>query len=72
MDIPNFTPKHDNTTCPRCGRAFVCKASAIAHCDCAHISLREEVLDYIAVNYDECLCLDCLQALQRAIKPVAS
>jgi len=24
------------------------------------------VVDYIAAHYDDCLCLDCLQALQRA------
>ena len=69
MNIPSLDPKHETKICPRCGRPFVCKANRVMHCDCMSLSLSEEVVDYIATHYDDCLCLGCLQELQRATTP---
>ncbi|MEY6433437.1 cysteine-rich CWC family protein [Thioalkalicoccus limnaeus] len=60
-----WIPKHETKQCPRCGRLFVCMANRVMHCECMTVSLSERVADLIAHQYDDCLCLFCLRALQQ-------
>ena len=55
--------KHENKTCPRCGRSFECKVNNPVHCDCTRVDLTEETLLKIEGQYLDCLCLACLTGL---------
>lgn len=64
MAPPFLYPKHETKLCPRCGHPFICKANKVMHCDCMSVPLSDEVVEFIALHYDDCLCVDCLWALQ--------
>lgn len=57
--------KHESKHCPRCGVEFECKTGSILLCQCQTLYLSTEQLAYISEQYDECLCVRCLQALRR-------
>jgi hypothetical protein len=57
-------PKHESKTCPRCQADFECKTGSILLCQCQTILLTEQQMAYINAQYDDCLCLACLQALR--------
>ena len=57
-------PLHEQKQCPRCSRWFECRSGSISRCQCQAVELSRAQLDYIADRYDDCLCADCLQALQ--------
>lgn len=57
-------PQHETKTCPRCARKFECKAGNIAACQCSKVSLTYEERVYIEGKHLDCLCEQCLQALQ--------
>lgn len=54
--------------CPRCGRTFVCNHDDIAKCQCATVLLSAEARQYIASHYTDCLCADCLRAINSEVK----
>jgi hypothetical protein len=56
----------ESTYCPRCGRAFECKAHAIDTCACSQLSLSPQELQYIQTQgvQEVCYCLVCLQELK--------
>lgn len=58
-----MTPKHEIKTCPRCKMPFECKAGDIAHCHCNNLQLSEAAQKYIALQFTDCLCHQCLQEL---------
>ncbi|AFK02536.1 hypothetical protein Emtol_1387 [Emticicia oligotrophica DSM 17448] len=63
--------KHAPSSCPRCGKIFVCKANNIHQCDCQSISMTFEENQYIRemVKHDETfLCLACLNELKDEFK----
>ena len=57
-------PKHESKTCPRCQTDFECKTGSILLCQCQTILLSEQQMAYINAQYDDCLCINCLQALR--------
>jgi hypothetical protein len=57
--------KHEQKNCPRCNTAFECKAGNIAQCQCSGIQLTLEERVYAESKFEDCLCVNCLQALQR-------
>lgn len=58
-------PAHEKKVCPRCHQIFECKVGNILECQCSQIYLTQEEQDYIAnLNFEACLCLDCLKQLQ--------
>ena len=56
-------PKHEKKQCPRCNGGFECKSGSILLCQCSKIEMTTEQLEYCNTQYDDCLCLACLQAL---------
>ena len=53
-------PKHETKDCPRCNKEFECKSGSILLCQCQTVVLSPEQLEYIANQYDDCLCAKCL------------
>jgi hypothetical protein len=57
--------KQEQSSCPRCGKAFQCMATEIGNCDCYGLKLGEDASRYISEKYSECLCLQCLQEINQ-------
>jgi hypothetical protein len=57
--------KHEEKHCPRCNIVFECKAGSIALCQCSTIQLSVEERVYVESKFEDCLCVHCLQALQK-------
>jgi len=57
-------PEHEYKKCPRCGTFFECKLGSITICQCTDIAISETVKTFVQDNYDDCLCIRCLQQLQ--------
>jgi len=57
--------KHEEKYCPRCHAVFECKAGSIALCQCSAIQLSVEEQVYIESKFEDCLCINCLHALQK-------
>ena len=60
--------KHETKICPCCAREFVCKVNRIHQCDCMNVRLSPETVEHIRQFYDNCLCVACLQALERLVR----
>jgi hypothetical protein len=54
---------HEEKTCPRCGRVFECQVNSPIRCDCARVQLDDPTLARLHGRYSDCLCLDCLRAI---------
>lgn len=57
--------KHEEKHCPRCGAAFECKVGDVTNCQCYGIEMTVEEEAFIASNYNECLCRNCLLQLKQ-------
>ena len=57
-----------NKICPRCHQTFECKSDDIENCQCASIELNKHQYDYIAKQYEDCLCINCLRLLAQNAK----
>lgn len=57
-------PKHEKKLCPRCSQEFECKTGSILLCQCSKIEMSAEQLEYTSRQYNECLCLSCLNELR--------
>ena len=57
--------KHENKYCPRCSTVFECKAGSIMLCQCSSIQLSLEERAYVESKFEDCLCVNCLRALQK-------
>ncbi len=57
-------PKHEKKQCPRCFAEFECKTGSILLCQCSKIEMTAEQLEYSNSQYDDCLCLSCLNELR--------
>ena len=62
--MPDYK-KHETKSCPRCDVEFECKSNSILLCQCQTIYLTPEQTDFVSKEYDDCLCVSCLQALRR-------
>ncbi|MBK8611266.1 MAG: cysteine-rich CWC family protein [Chitinophagaceae bacterium] len=56
--------KHETKNCERCNSGFECRAGSITQCQCTGISLTAEERAYVGAKYNDCLCINCLIALQ--------
>jgi len=55
----------ETKTCPRCKRKFECNLQNITQCFCYGIELTAELKELIEKRFTDCLCRDCLLALQQ-------
>lgn len=55
-----------DSTCPRCGCAFVCEAdtASLAPCPCFAVQLNDRSRALLRARYDRCVCVACLRAVQ--------
>ena len=51
--------------CPVCGEKFECLHNE--NCWCVHIKLSEETINYLENNYNDCLCKNCLEKIEKQI-----
>ena len=65
-----MTYKHEIKHCPRCSKTFECKVGNIPACQCRAPKLSYEERVYIESKYTDCLCKNCLEALQFEYKLV--
>ena len=54
--------KYDPKQCARCGKTHICTGTV--QCPCYEVNTPEQILDYIAANFDQCLCNDCMEELK--------
>jgi len=52
--------KHETKNCPRCEATFECKSGSIMLCQCQTVVLNAEQIEYMQMQYDDCLCARCL------------
>ncbi|RHX96138.1 hypothetical protein DLM76_04065 [Leptospira yasudae] len=50
--------------CQRCGKVFGCGAAA-NFCECFSVKLSPEVRARLKKEYEDCLCIACLEELNR-------
>ena len=55
---------HEEKNCSRCNNAFECKDVSIMQCQCSNIQLSLEERVYVESKFKNCLCINCLRALQ--------
>ncbi|MCG6145602.1 cysteine-rich CWC family protein [Leptospira bandrabouensis] len=55
--------KHENKICPHCLRIFECKVGSISLCQCTKVNLSLEEREYLATQYADCLCYQCMETL---------
>ena len=53
----------DNARCPRCGGSFHCGRQD-ARCDCAQVHLDDATRAALQRQFEGCLCVACLRAMQ--------
>lgn len=56
--------KHEEKQCSRCNGFFECRAGNIIACQCSQVQLPEALADQVALDYQDCLCLNCLLELK--------
>ncbi|MFT3683048.1 MAG: cysteine-rich CWC family protein [Ferruginibacter sp.] len=56
--------KHEQKHCPRCKAPFECRVGDITSCQCYGVELTVAEEAFIATQYDECLCRNCLLLLK--------
>lgn len=54
--------------CERCQAAFECQPNAIEQCQCSQWVLTPATRTLIAQQYQDCLCVSCLQELGAVAK----
>lgn len=52
------------TQCPRCQQLFACKSDSIQLCECRTVHLDPAQLEFIRLQYSECLCVKCIRELK--------
>jgi hypothetical protein len=50
--------------CSKCNKQFECCANDIKHCQCYNIALSQATKEFIANNYKDCLCAECLKEIE--------
>lgn len=59
---------HEQKICPRCHNGFDCKPGNITQCQCFGIQFTAGQKKYIEEKYNDCLCRNCLTALQNEVE----
>ncbi|MEM9981226.1 MAG: cysteine-rich CWC family protein [Bacteroidota bacterium] len=59
---------HEEKFCPRCNAKFECKVGNISQCQCTTVQLSSKEQQFMADQYDDCLCAKCLEAMKREFK----
>ncbi|TGL75660.1 cysteine-rich CWC family protein [Leptospira jelokensis] len=59
----NSNRKHEEKICPNCLRIFECKVGSIQLCQCTKVELTRSESEYLASQYNDCLCFQCMEAL---------
>jgi hypothetical protein len=54
--------KYDPKECGRCGDRHICTGTP--QCPCFEKEVPEEILEFIAARFDECLCNQCMEELK--------
>ncbi|EOQ97748.1 cysteine-rich CWC [Leptospira wolbachii serovar Codice str. CDC] len=62
-DTTQDLPKHEEKICPNCSRIFECKVGSISLCQCTKVTLSLEERDYLALQFADCLCYQCMEKL---------
>jgi len=57
-------------SCPRCKEVFECQANSDKHCFCAHVKLDPATTEFLAKTHYDCLCNNCLQAINESVLKV--
>ena len=60
--------QHETKSCSRCNTPFECKVGNITQCQCYGLGLNDEDKAFLAANYTDCLCRDCLLAIKKEVK----
>lgn len=60
----DYMTKHEIIPCDRCGDSIECKANSFTKCQCSVVQLNLNEVQYIAENYEGCMCAKCLVELQ--------
>lgn len=53
--------------CPGCKKEFTCNSENISACACSRVSLSNETKAFLAKTFYNCLCNDCLFALNQLV-----
>jgi hypothetical protein len=53
--------------CPCCKRSFECRNDDILECWCLEVSVSRDLRDYLARNYNDCLCRDCIEFIDKSL-----
>jgi hypothetical protein len=56
--------QHEEKYCPSCRQKFECKVGSIHLCQCSTIILTEQEKYFIQQQFDDCLCVNCLQKIK--------
>jgi hypothetical protein len=57
--------ENNTKQCARCNHDFECKPMDIENCMCSSVQLNENELQFLQLTYNDCLCIDCLQAIKQ-------
>lgn len=64
--------QHETKHCGRCQAPFECKVGNITECQCYGVSMSQEEKKFIADNYGDCLCSQCLEAIKTEFRQDAA
>lgn len=56
-----------NKICPNCNRIFECRNDNILECWCLEVSLSPVLREYIARNFEGCLCRECIENIDKSL-----
>lgn len=59
-------------SCSRCSKEIQCRVDAIEECACLQVNLSAECQDFLKNTKYDCLCNDCLRALDLLVKKADS
>ncbi len=62
-----MSEKQNIKTCKRCSSAFECRADNIALCACSAVKMSTASQQFLAETYNDCLCINCLNALNTRV-----
>lgn len=60
--------KHEQKDCPRCNAVLTCKAGQPSACQCSGLTLSDDTLKFLERTYFNCLCRNCLIAIDLEVK----
>ncbi len=58
-------PRHEDKYCQKCGILFECKLGSITECHCFGVKLSREEAVFVTERFSDCLCHQCLFAIQK-------